>query len=241
MKIALVGGTGHIGKGFALRWGSIHEVIIGSRDEEKARQAAEEYSGVLKSFGNEAHITGADNRTAVVNADVVVLAIKYGHIKSIAETICPVLKDQIVVSVVVPMEKNRCYIIPDTETKHIVIDVKESAYAAEYYCYTQPPGGSAAEEIAELLPEGTRLVSGFHNVPGNKLENIDLELDYDIAICGNDMYSKSVICELVKDIPSMRARDAGPLEASSMIEPLTPLLINIAARNNMKDVGVKFI
>jgi predicted dinucleotide-binding enzyme len=35
--------------------------------------------------------------------------------------------------------------------------------------------------------------------------------------------------------------DAGPLQASSMIESLTPLLINIAARNNMDDVGVKFI
>jgi hypothetical protein len=50
-----------------------------------------------------------------------------------------------------------------------------------------------------------------------------------------------VVFGLVRDIPSLRPRDAGPLEASSMIEPLTPLLINIAARNRMKDVGVKFI
>jgi hypothetical protein len=241
MKIALLGGSGHIGRGFALRWGSIHEVIIGSRDGEKARLAAKEYSGILENYNKTAHITGADNRTAAETADVIVLAIKYGHIQNIIETICPVLKEQIVVSVVVPMEKDRCYIIPDTENEHIVVDIKDSAYAGEYFCYTRPPGGSAAEEIARLLPEGTRLVSGFHNVPGNKLEDIDLKLDYDIAICGNDMHSKNIICELVADIPSMRARDAGPLEASSMIEPLTPLLINIAARNRMKDVGVKFI
>ena len=37
MKIALIGGTGSIGKGFALRWGQKHQVIVGSRNQEKAQ------------------------------------------------------------------------------------------------------------------------------------------------------------------------------------------------------------
>jgi NAD(P)-dependent dehydrogenase (short-subunit alcohol dehydrogenase family) len=38
MKIALVGGTGDIGTGFALRWAAHHEIVIGSRRAEKALQ-----------------------------------------------------------------------------------------------------------------------------------------------------------------------------------------------------------
>ena len=44
MKIGIIGGTGGMGKGFALRWCKKHEVIIGSRDAERAATAANEYS-----------------------------------------------------------------------------------------------------------------------------------------------------------------------------------------------------
>jgi hypothetical protein len=239
MKIAILGGTGHIGKGFALRWGSLHDIIIGSRNAERASSAAKEYRCMLEDLGKKGSFEGVDNKTATQMADVVLLAIKYRHVSSVVESITPVLKDQIVVSVVVPMEKDSCYIIPDA--KHMEVDVRDSAYNAEYFCYTQPAGGSAAEEIAQLLPQHIQLVSGFHNVPAKHLEDLSLALDYDIAVCGNDMASKEVICKLTDDIPNLRPLDAGPLKASSMIESLTPLLINIAARNKMDDVGVKFI
>ena len=43
MKIAVLGGTGKEGSGLALRWANAgHEVIIGSRDGEKAQRVAEE-------------------------------------------------------------------------------------------------------------------------------------------------------------------------------------------------------
>ena len=44
MKIGIIGGTGGMGKGFALRWCKKHEIIIGSRDAERAATAANEYS-----------------------------------------------------------------------------------------------------------------------------------------------------------------------------------------------------
>ena len=53
MKIGIIGGTGGMGKGFALRWCKKHEVIIGSRDAERAATAANEYSGLAKdAYGN---------------------------------------------------------------------------------------------------------------------------------------------------------------------------------------------
>ena len=151
----------------------------------------------------------------------------------------PVIDKQIFVSVVVPMEKNMCYIGPDTG--HLMVPIKSEQFNAEYFCFTMPEAGSAAQEIEKMLPEGVELVSAFHTVPARKLANLEMEVDYDIGVCGNSDYSKDIVFELVKDISKMRPLDVGPLEASAMLESLTPLLINVAARNEMKDVSLKFV
>jgi len=44
MKVGIIGGTGGMGKGFAVRWCKDHNVLIGSRDAERANASAQEYS-----------------------------------------------------------------------------------------------------------------------------------------------------------------------------------------------------
>ena len=239
MKIAILGGTGNIGKGFALRWSKKHEVVIGSRNAEKAEASAAGYNEILKNHDVKNRIKGTDNKTAATDADVVLLAIRYENISSIIDLISPVLDKQIIVSVVVPIAKDRCYIHPDSS--HLKIDVSNEDYNANYFCYTIPPAGSAAQEIAMLLPQGIELVSSFHNVPSHKLADLDVELNYDIGVCGNSMQSKNIIFDLVRDISNLRPLDVGPLETSAMVESLTPLMINIASRNKLKNLGIKFV
>lgn len=239
MKIAILGGTGQIGRGFALRWGQKHDVIVGSRGAEKAEAAAAEYIEILKEHNLPANITGADNKTAAENADVVILAIRYNQLESLMELINPVLDKQIVVSVVVPMEKNMCYIQPNTE--HITVPLHSEEFNTNYFCFSRPESGSAAQDIADMLPENIELVAAFHTVPAKKLANLELELDFDIGVCGNSMRSKEVIFELIREISNMRPFDIGPLETAPMLEALTPLLINVAVRNKMKDASIKFI
>ena len=41
MKIGIIGGTGDIGKGLALRISDKHEIILGSREASKACEAAD--------------------------------------------------------------------------------------------------------------------------------------------------------------------------------------------------------
>ena len=54
MKIGIIGGTGGMGKGFALRWCNKHEILIGSRDSSRAANTADEYSKTAKEiFNNE--------------------------------------------------------------------------------------------------------------------------------------------------------------------------------------------
>ena len=65
MKVAIVGGTGPFGRGLATRLVAEGvEVVIGSRDEERARNAAQEIG-----------CRGARNEDAVGGMDIVVLAV----------------------------------------------------------------------------------------------------------------------------------------------------------------------
>ena len=85
MNVGIIGGTGGMGKGFAIRWCKNHNVVIGSRDVERASTSAQEYTELAKEAYGEmsGNITGADNVTVAKQADVLVLSIPYENIDSI--------------------------------------------------------------------------------------------------------------------------------------------------------------
>ncbi|HRD16295.1 MAG TPA: NAD(P)-binding domain-containing protein, partial [Methanothrix soehngenii] len=100
MKIALVGGTGDIGTGFALRLMCSHEIIIGSRKEDKARESA---SAIMQLEGANGNIWGTDNASAVAVADAVILCVPPEHLKSVTYDLSTSFNHQLVISPVVPM------------------------------------------------------------------------------------------------------------------------------------------
>ncbi|HKC21341.1 MAG TPA: prephenate dehydrogenase/arogenate dehydrogenase family protein, partial [Gaiellaceae bacterium] len=67
MKVAIVGGTGAFGRALAKRLGELgrDDIVVGSRDPERAQAAAEELG-----------VKGAKNADAVRDVDLVVLAVK---------------------------------------------------------------------------------------------------------------------------------------------------------------------
>jgi NADPH-dependent F420 reductase len=65
VKVAIVGGTGKFGRALAARLAATDEVVIGSRDAERALAAAAELG-----------VEGAENHDAVRGVDLVVLAVK---------------------------------------------------------------------------------------------------------------------------------------------------------------------
>ena len=69
MRVAILGGTGSFGRALAARLVALggDDVVIGSRDEERARGTAAELGG--------AGIAGATNEQAVAGVDLVVLAV----------------------------------------------------------------------------------------------------------------------------------------------------------------------
>ena len=108
MKVGIIGGTGGMGKGFALRWSQNHDVIVGSRDAARASESAEEYTNLAKeAFGEiKGTISGNDNVSVAKESDVLILSIPYENIDSVCSQILPEVKDScVVVSPIVPMTK----------------------------------------------------------------------------------------------------------------------------------------
>jgi NADPH-dependent F420 reductase len=218
MKIAILGGTGSIGEGFALRWAEKHDITVCSREADKAVKAADEYRDMLLDKGLSCSgIVGCTNEAGMRGADVVVLSVPYNGVIQLLKNIMPYFNDQIVISLVVPMKKN------------------------DLYEFTPPKQGSAALEIQDILPKTVKVVSAYHNVSAKKLANLELRLDYDVVVCGDDKDAKRTVMELTKEIKTLHPLDGGGLSSSYMIESLTPFLINLAIRNGFSDLGVKFV
>jgi len=85
VKIAILGGTGSFGNALAQRLAAIgeDEVVIGSRDATRAREAAH----AIESES----VTGATNDDAVRGADIAVLAVKADAALDTARSIAPAL------------------------------------------------------------------------------------------------------------------------------------------------------
>ena len=220
MRIALLGGTGDIGQGLALRWArdTSHEVLIGSRDPEKARQKAEEYETELDSVGVDRTVKGFANEMAADRADVVVLAVPAYHVRDTVEAVADRIEDaDALVTPAVGMDRD-----------------------GEGFHYKPPKVGSVTELVAKVAPDGVPVVGAFHNLAADRLANLDVELDLDTLVVG-DEDAVETVATLADQIEGLRALKAGGVANAAEIEGLTPLLINIATNNEgMHDVGVKF-
>ncbi len=218
MRIGLIGGTGGIGRGMACRWSIEHEVIVGSRSIEKSKLACEEYRSKLEKVGIEAcHLITSTNSKAAEMADVVVMCVPFAHVAHTIEDIREMLEHKVVISPVVPMEK-----------------------VNGRMTYAPPDEGSAAQLMRQLLPESTSLAAAFHTVPAHLLADLTERRTYDVVVCGEER-AKRVAFELSADARILRALDGGGLESAHLVESLTPLLINLAQYNRLKNVGVSFI
>jgi len=221
MRIALLGGTGDIGAGLALRWAydTDHDIVLGSRDPERARAKAEEYETELDSRGVDRKITGFANEMAADRADVVVLAVPAYHVADVVEDVADNLdEDALVVSPAVGISS-------DEDGLH----------------YNPPSAGSVTELVAEAAPDDVRVVGAFHNLAADRLANLDVDLDLDTLVVGDDEDARNLTADLASDIDGLRALDAGPVGNAAEVESLTPLLINIARYNEgLHDVGVTF-
>jgi NADPH-dependent F420 reductase len=213
--VCIVGGTGALGFGLALRLGAAGvPVVIGSRDPDRAAQSAARAAERIP----DASFEGRQNEQAAQGADIVILSVPF---RSQSETLTN-LKGAL-------------------EPDQLLVDATVPLAAAVSGKATRTLGvwqGSAAQQAQEMAPDGVRVVSAFHSVSAALLGDLDHELDEDILICGDRKADKARLAELVERIPGLRPVDCGPLEMARIVEQLTPLIISINVRHKVR-AGIK--
>ena len=205
MTIAIVGGTGPEGSGLALRWARAGEtVVIGSRDPKRASEAAAK----LRETGGK--ISGAENKAACEFADIVVLTIPFDVHAEMLKRLRPALRPgQIIVDTTVPLAAS--------------IGGRASRTLGVWQ-------GSAAQQAAELVPEGVPVVAALHNVSSELLKGGE-PVDCDVIVCSDDKQAAQRIRGLARKIPGVRALDGGQLENARIVEQITALLISLNIRH----------
>ncbi|MFM7795731.1 MAG: NADPH-dependent F420 reductase [Candidatus Nitrosotenuis sp.] len=223
MKIGIIGGTGGMGKGFALRWCKSHEILIGSRDAQRAADSAKEYSdAAILAFGSiGGKISGADNNTVAAQSDVLVLSIPYDNIDSVCSGLLGTIKDTCtVISPIVPMTK--------TDVGFEFIPLKEGKPFSH-------------QMVQKHMKNKNKLVSAFHVISEKKLVDPNFTLDYDIFVCGDDKESIDVVNGLINEIHGLRPIFLGSGALAYQAEIATPLLLNAMIKNKLKNPGIKIL
>ena len=210
--IALIGGTGRLGPGLALRFsrGGL-PVLIGSRDLQHAQDVAER----VTALGGGARIRGATNADAAAIGEMAILTVPYEAQAPLLPDLATPLGGKVVVSTTVPVRF-------DPALGPVAPEVAE---------------GSAAEQVAALLA-GSRIVGGFHTVSSAHLSRLDRDLDEDVLLCGDDDDAKAEVGRIAGVIPGVRVVDAGRLGNATHLERLTVLLLSIN-RLSRRTVGIR--
>ena len=221
MHIAILGGTGDIGQGLALRLAAdtSHEVTVGSREAENAETKAEEYTTELDSRGIDAEIAGAENTVAAAAARVIILAVPPYHVGDTVEAVADALDDgDVLVSPATGMKRDE-----------------------EGFHYHKPGAGSVTKIVFDAAPEPVAVVGAFHNLAAARLANLDADLEIDTLVIGDDEDAKQTVIDVAEGIHGLRPLDAGGIANAPEIEGITPLLINVASNNDgLHDLGVRF-
>jgi NADPH-dependent F420 reductase len=214
--VCIVGGTGALGFGLAVRLGRAGvPIVIGSRNAERAHETVRRARERIP----DGTFTGAQNVDAVADAEIVILSVPF---RSQSETLTN-LKPALSVE------------------QHLIIDATVPLAAAVSGKATRTLGvwqGSAAQQAQEMVPDGVRVVSAFHTVSAALLTDLDHQLDEDVLVCGDKRADKAKVAELIDKITGLRAVDCGPLELARIVEQFTPLLISINVRHRVRS-GIK--
>ncbi|MFW6153163.1 MAG: NADPH-dependent F420 reductase [Halobacteriota archaeon] len=222
MRIAILGGTGAIGEGLAVRIGrdTDHEVVIGSREPDRASNAATRYLGRLRARGYDPQLSGRSNERAVEDADLIVAAIPPYSVADAIEGIADAIPEgSIVVSPAVGLKRDEAGV-------H----------------YHRPSAGSVTALAAQAAPAETPVVGAFHSLPAARLVDLDDSLELDTIVVGDDGAARRTVIELAGSIDGLTALDGGPLANAPEVEAQTALLINLGRYNeHLHDAGFRIV
>jgi 8-hydroxy-5-deazaflavin:NADPH oxidoreductase len=205
--IPIVGGTGALGWGLAMRLARAGEsVVIGSRSTERAQEAVERLVETVPG----AEAEGSVNVEAARRGPIVFLTVPFRA-----------------------QSENLNNLRDGLQDGQLLVDCTVPTAAAVSGKATRTLGvwqGSAAEQAQEMVPDGVTVVAALHTVSAPVLGDPDAELDEDVLLCGDRRADKARVAAIIEKVPGLRTVNAGALETARIVEQLTPLLISINVR-----------
>lgn len=206
--VTIIGATGALGFGLTVRLGRTGvPVVIGSRDSERAQQAA---ARAREAVGG-GSFSGLENADAARSAEMVILSVPFRSqsetLKNIRDALTP---GQLLIDATVPLA------------------AAVSGKATRMLGVWQ---GSAAQAALEMVPDGVKVVSALHTVSAASLSDLDHDLDQDVLVCGDSRADKRDAARLIERIDGLRCVDCGRLEMARIAESMTALMISINAKH----------
>jgi len=156
---------------------------------------------------------GADYATAAREAEAAVVAVPYSALATLSG-LADELSGKLVISTVNPLK----------------VENGLTLFALER--------GSAAEELAELLPK-SRVATGFNNVPPLLLQR-DEVVPMDVMVAADTRETYDEAAKIIGSIPNIRPLYAGPLSQAGLIEALTAVVLNLASLNKTGSLTTRF-
>ncbi len=214
MRIAIIGGTGRLGRPLAARLiVAGYKVAIGSRSKEKAKRAAGLVEKLLASYGLSGRPFHGLNREVAEWADTVIVAVPLEGI-GVLGSLKDVVRGKVVISAVGSVRREGNRLIPVL-------------------------GGSVASRIAAELEEA-EVAATFHTVSHVRLAKLTERLRGDVPVFGGGR-AVDVAAELVETVPELRPVYAGPLELSITAEILPALLVAVSKSLGLNGASIKFV
>ena len=210
--IAILGGTGDLGTGLAIRWAKAgYRIVIGSRTLAKAQKAVAN----LHAISPQTPADALENADAAAAGDIVVLTVPAEHQLSTLESVRDGLQGKILIDVTVPL------VPPRVGTVQL------------------PPEGCAGKRAQDFLGDGVMVVSAFQNVAAHLLKE-DVKIECDVLVAGNKKAARDKVLELVA-AAGMNGWHAGPIDNAAAAEALTSILIQINRRHDISHSGIRIV
>jgi len=210
--IAILGGTGDLGTGLAIRWSKAgYKIVIGSRTLTKAQAAVAD----LEKISPTTPAAAMENADAAAEGDIVVLTVPAEHQISTLETVKSSLLGKILIDVTVPL------VPPRVGTVQL------------------PPEGSAGKRAQDFLGDDVQVVTAFQNVAAHLLKE-DVTIECDVLVAGNKRSARDKVIQLAQQA-GMTGWHAGPIENSAAAEALTSVLIQINRRHDIAHSGLQIV
>ncbi len=210
--IAILGGTGDLGTGLAIRWSKAgYKIVIGSRTLEKAQAAV----AALQEISPETPADAKENLDAAAAGDIVVLTVPAEHQISTLDYVKANLAGKILIDVTVPL------VPPKVGTVQL------------------PEEGSAGKRAQDFLGEDVMVVTAYQNIAAHLLQQ-DVAIECDVLVCGNKKAAREKVIQLTEEA-GMTGWHAGPVANSAAAEALTSILIQINRSGKVAHSGIKII